>query len=518
MTTATAARRCAIYARISVTQEASVSIDRQVEAAAQYATARGWQVVATFKDDGVSATQNKPEGRVGWKALTDSPETFDAVIVWKIDRLARRITDFWETYQRLDADGRSLVSVMDNLDMTTTMGRIVAGVIAGFAEMEAEAIRDRVTDARNYLIREGRVVGGTMPYGWRSVPNPEGKGFVLAQDPERIDYLRGMVERAARGDSIYSIVQWLDEVGAPLPSSSQKNRKEGTGWSYSTVERMLRNPLLAGMTAFNPGNKTKSRGLEVLRDADGLPVVDESVAVMGVQDWRAMLVLLDSRESPQSRPRALRSKTSALLSGLLVCGEHVNDETGTRMHRGTAQGRAGYYCPTCHQTITNFEDVVIEQFLWAKGEHVRWSRSQEVHEGGAAMLPEIEHRLTELGARLQATDDDDEADQLTEQIANLRKMRREARATSPTIVWREVRSTRDFGEDWAEATNVEDQRAILDDAIERVWVLRGRPGRRTPETLAARLVIEWKMPDQVGPTPVYTDEELASMADYEPWK
>lgn len=511
MTNATSARRCAIYARISVTQEASVSIDRQIEAAEQYASARGWQVVATFRDDGVSATQNKPESRVGWQALTNSGETFDAIIVWKIDRLARRITDFWDTYQRLDAQGRSLVSVMDNLDMTTTMGRIVAGVIAGFAEMEAEAIRDRVTDARNYLIREGRVVGGTMPYGWRSMPNPDGKGFVLAQDPDRIDYLRGMVERASRGDSIYSVVQWLDEVGAPLPSSSQKNRK-GSGWSYSTVERMLRSPLLAGMTAFNPGNKTKSRGVEVLRGEDGLPIVDESVAIMTPQEWRAMVAAMDGRETPQSRPRALRSKTSALLSGLLVCGEHVDDEAGTRMHRGTTQGRAGYYCPTCHQTITNFEDVLVKEFLWAKGDRVRWSRIEEVHEGGAAMLPEIEHRLTELGTRLQSTDDDDEAHRLTQQIANFRKMRREARAKAPNVVWREVRGTQDFGEDWAQATTVEEQRAILDDAIERVWVLRGRPGRRTSETVSARLVIEWKQPGQVGPEYVPTDEELASWA------
>ncbi|MCW2767972.1 MAG: invertase Pin-like site-specific recombinase [Nocardioides sp.] len=510
MSTAPTARRCAIYARISVSQEASVSIDRQIEAAEQYAAARGWQVVATFRDDGVSATQNKPEGRVGWQSLTDSAETFDAVIVWKIDRLARRITDFWDTYQRLDAQGRSLVSVMDNLDMTTTMGRIVAGIIAGFAEMEADAIRDRVTDARNYLIREGRVVGGTMPYGWRSIPNPDGKGFVLAQDPDRIDYVRGMVNRAERGDSIYSVVQWLDEVGAPLPYSSQRNRK-GTGWSYSTVERMLRSPLLAGMTAFNPGNKKKSRGLDVLRNSDGLPVVDESVAIMSTKDWRVMVASLDERQSPQSKPRALRSKTSALLSGLLVCGQHA--DTQTRMHRGTTQGRAGYYCPTCHQTITNFEDVLVEQFLWAKGDRVRWSVMEEVHEGGAAMLPEIEHRLTEVGAQLQATDDDAQADRLTTEMANLRAMRREARAKAPNVVVREVRSTQSFGEDWAEAVGVEEQRAILDDAIERVWVVRGRPGRRTAASVLARLVIEWKMPNEVGPLPEFTDAELESWAE-----
>ena len=55
---------------------------------------RGWEVVATFIDDGVSATHNKPEARAGWRALLDADERYDAVIVWKIDRLARRVIDF----------------------------------------------------------------------------------------------------------------------------------------------------------------------------------------------------------------------------------------------------------------------------------------------------------------------------------------------------------------------------------------------------------------------------------------
>ena len=72
----TTARRAAIYARISVASEESVSIERQVEAAEQYAAARGWQVVATFTDEGVSATSNRPEVRPAWRALTTSPEAF----------------------------------------------------------------------------------------------------------------------------------------------------------------------------------------------------------------------------------------------------------------------------------------------------------------------------------------------------------------------------------------------------------------------------------------------------------
>jgi len=246
-------------------------------------------------------------------------------------------------------------------------------LLAVFGEMEADAIRARVRATRTHLLRSGRVVGGTVTYGWRSVPNPDGPGYVLAHHPDRIEYVRGMCDRVSHGHSIYSVVQWLDEVVAPLPSASQRRRKRPS-WSYSTAERLIRNPILAGMTPLNPGNTTKVRGTEVLRDADGLPVVDESVAIMSASEWRALVRGLDERDSAQSVPTALKAKTSALLSGLIWCGEHLDDEgNGTRTHRGTTQGRHGYSCPVCHQVITNFEDYVVGEFLRMKGERIRWS-------------------------------------------------------------------------------------------------------------------------------------------------
>lgn len=308
-----------------------------MEAAQQYAAARAWQVVATFTDDGISATHNKPEDRAGWRALVSSSEKYDAVIVWKVDRLARRVLDFLHADETLQARGAGIVAVEQTIDMTTPEGRGFATMLAVFGEIEAAAISARVKAARNHLIRAGRVVGGKVPYGWASVRNPDGPGLVLAQHPERIGYVRDMAERVQRGDSIYSVVQWLDEVGAPTPSG------KGDRWQYSSVERILRHPVLAGMTPHNEGNSSKTRGAEVLRGDDGLPVVDESVAIMPVGEWRKMIRSLDERDTAQSKPRAMRAKTSALLSGLMVCGEH--DGETVRMWRGTVQGSRAITAP-----------------------------------------------------------------------------------------------------------------------------------------------------------------------------
>jgi len=500
-------RRCAIYARISVSSEVSVSIDRQIEAAEQYAAARGWTVVDVFKDDGVSATHNKPENRAGWRALLHSTASYDAVIIWKVDRLARRVLDFLHADETLQARGAGIVCVEQTIDMTTPEGRGFATMLAVFGEMEAAAISARVKAARSHLVRSGRVVGGTVPYGWRSIPNPDGPGFVLTQDPDRIDYVRGMADRVLRGDSIYSTVQWLDEVGAPTPTGKGS-------WVYTTVERILRNPVLAGMTTFNPGNAAKVRGTEVLRGERGLPVVDESVAILSVSDWRAMVKALDNRDTAQSLPRAMRSKTSGLLSGLVYCGEHLDDDgKGSRMHRGTTQGRAGYSCPVCHQTLTNFEDMVVAEFLRQKGERVRWSVVEEVHEGGAALLPEIALRLAELAAAIDANRNRDERRRLQEEHSNLLDLRDEKEAETPIITQRWEGNTQMFGADWAEAETVEDKRAVLDDALQQVWVVRGRPGRRTATGVLSRLAFDWKMPEDLGPIEHPDDSTLAAWAE-----
>lgn len=500
-------KRCVIYARISVASEKSVSIERQINKCQDQAAARDWEVVGVYKDEGVSATYNQPETRDGWQALMASPEPFDVVLVWKIDRLARKTLDFLRVDETLQKRGAGIVAVEQPIDMTTATGRAFATLLAVFAQMEAEAISDRVAGARQYLLRAGRVVGGKVPYGWRSVPNPHGKGLVHVQDDKRIGYVKGMVERTLSGHSIYSTACWLDEQGAPTPT------KRSSKWSYSTVERILRHPILAGLTPYNPGNSGKVRGDDVVRDADGLPEVVPGLGIMSLADWRKMVARLDDESlAPQRKPRAMRAKTSGVLSGLVVCGEH--DEP-VRMWRGTAQGRHGYYCPECHQMLTNFEDVVVEEFLYQKGEHVRWSVVREVREGGSERLPEIEYRIREV-AEQYALADDAQADALGDELKRLRDLRREALAEPATVEYVPVRHTQTFGEDWAAAADDEARRVVLGDALEQLVVRRGRPGRRTREGLLARLRFDWRVPEHVGPIPEPDDETLAEWAEYNP--
>lgn len=337
----TTTKTAVLYARISISSDESVSVARQLESGRLYATARGWEIVGEYVDDGVSASRNKPEQREAWSALAGSETAFDFVVIWKVDRLARRVIDFLHADETLQLRGAALVAVEDPIDMSSAQGRAFAQMLAVFAEMEAAAISSRIVAARVHLIANGRVPSGRPPYGWRSVPNPDGPGYVLAKDPERIEWIRKMAQRALRGDTVDSIVRWLDASGAPFPRSSHRRSSD---WRYSTVHNLLSNPLLAGMIPF--GGSPRQR--EVFRDASGRPLVRKDLAVISVAKYETILRLLRERWEVRAAFNAQVATTSELFSGLTWCG---SCDPSRPMRRGWNNRAAVMRCPGCDQII-----------------------------------------------------------------------------------------------------------------------------------------------------------------------
>jgi len=354
---------CVLYARLSVSKDESVSIERQLESGRKYAEARGWTVLGEYVDDGVSATANRPEDRRGWTALL-ATRGFDAVVIWKVDRLARRVLDFLHVDEVLRARGAGLVAVEDPIDMTTAQGRAFATMLAVFGEMEAEAMRARVRAARAQLLKDGRWPGGGVPYGYATAANPHGAGRVLVKDPDRFEWLEQIVAMARRGEPINAIARWLDRADAPLPG-----KKTASGWSRQTVDGILHNPVLAGMTPYNPGRGRAGKAVDpmmVVRDSDGNPVVNTRLALLTVDEFQDMVRTVDNRGIPQARKAGQRQSTSPLLSRVAVC-----DQCGVYLCRGTNQGKPVLTCPKCRQTIgrTMLDPWIIKKLLRQRGTH-----------------------------------------------------------------------------------------------------------------------------------------------------
>lgn len=357
---------CVLYARLSLSKEESVSIERQLLSCRKYAEARNWTVLGEFVDDGVSATSNRPEARKGWRQLLGC-SGFDAVIIWKVDRLARRVLDFLVVDQVLQDRGAGLVAVEDPIDMTSPQGRAFAVMLSVFAELEAASISARVSAARKHIIGQGRWPGGGVPYGYKTIPMPNAQpGKQLVKDPERINWLEQMVTLATTQDTtVNGIAEWLTRHDVPAPDRSRP--KAGVGWNRQTVDGILRNPVLAGMTPYNPGRarSAKGRGDGVLCDEAGNPIIREDLAIISVEQHHRLVATLDNRAAPQAAKLADRQHTNIFLSRLARCAD-----CGVYLYRGTNQKRPVLYCPKCRQTIgrTALDAYLIGRLLDERGE------------------------------------------------------------------------------------------------------------------------------------------------------
>jgi site-specific DNA recombinase len=270
------------------------------------------------------------------------------------------------------------------------------------------------------------------------------------------------------------------------------------------------------MVPYNLGGEgnLKRRGDDVVRGDDGLPLVDPSVAILPVSQWRAMVARLEEPgENGRRMPRALRAKTSGVLSGLMFCGACHQTDPGAepvRMWRGTRGGRSSYVCPACYQTFTNFENLVVEEFLARRGDVLHLSFMEEVVEGGSVLLRESTVRIAELGREIVNAEGERVA-KIMEEITRLKEMQEEAKGQPAEIIYRPVGgTTQTYAEDWAAATDDEKRRTILGHALDRVWVVRGKMGGHSRDGKFARMVFDWKPAGQVEAP---DDATLAEWAD-----
>lgn len=353
-------KRVAIYARLSKATEESVSIERQVESCTSYATARGWAVALVATDDGVSATKNKPEDRDGWRQILAAAEDVDVVLVWKVDRLARSVLDFLHADEALQKSGAALAAVEDPVDMSTAQGRAFATLLAVFGQMEADAIRARTTAARRHLTREGRVVGGDLPWFLTKVPNPDGAGFVPRPIPERAAAVRDAADWILSGVSLLEVCRRWDAAGlataGKVKTDKDGNKPKPKPWSISSLRSVLTNPALYGATVVSTRDKSGNRVPDVLRGADGLPKIDAARAIL---DRGTFLRL---QEALNSRSRGPRPSNLPLLYALATCAS-----CGSRMVGHRRKGKEDYECQ--NRTCTARVAVQMERLdAYAVGE------------------------------------------------------------------------------------------------------------------------------------------------------
>lgn len=164
--------RCAIYTRKSSEEgldQSFNSLDAQREACEAYVLSQageGWNSLATLYDDGGFSGGSME--RPGLKRLLAdiAAKKVDVVVVYKVDRLTRSLTDFARIVDVFDQAGASFVSVTQAFNTTTSMGRLTLNVLLSFAQFEREVTGERIRDKIRMSKAKGMWMGGMIPLGY----------------------------------------------------------------------------------------------------------------------------------------------------------------------------------------------------------------------------------------------------------------------------------------------------------------------------------------------------------------
>jgi site-specific DNA recombinase len=344
--------RCAVYTRKSSEhglEQDFNSLDAQREAGEAFIksqTHEGWKLIKTHYDDGglSGGTLERPALQ---SLLTDiRASKIDVVVVYKVDRLTRSLADFAKLVELFEAHGVSFVSVTQQFNTTTSMGRLTLNVLLSFAQFERELAGERIRDKFAASRRKGMWMGGTVPVGY------DVKDRKLVVNEAEAETVRLIFRR-------YLAVGCVSKLQIDLDRNGIRSKKRiltsgqvlgGCSFGRGALYHLLRNRIYRG---------------EVVHK--GLAYPGEHTSIVDEDLWNAVQVKISG---DVMRQRRTRIESGALLVGLIF------DDRGNRMtptytvrrrnryryyvSRGCVQDRTGGKGPLPRVAADDAERLVIQ--------------------------------------------------------------------------------------------------------------------------------------------------------------
>ena len=252
MTGASKAVRCAIYTRVSTNsgldQEFN-SLDAQYDAASAYIRSQAhahWTLIRTRYDDGgfSGGSTDRPALQRLLNDIRDRKA--QVVVVYKVDRLTRSLADFAKLVELFDAHGVSFVSVTQQFNTTTSMGRLTLNVLLSFAQFEREVTAERIRDKIAASKRKGLWVGGMVPLGYEL---KDGKPYIVEDDAEQV---RMIFRRYLEVGSINRLAIDLNErnIRTKVRRLSSGKNRGGVLFTHGPLSYILRNRFYIGEVVY----------------------------------------------------------------------------------------------------------------------------------------------------------------------------------------------------------------------------------------------------------------------------
>ncbi len=240
--------RCAIYTRKSSEEGLEQdfnSLDAQREACAAYVASQkgeGWKLVPSRYDDGgiSGGTLERP----GLQRLLGDIEAgrVDLVVVYKVDRLTRSLTDFAKLVERFDARGASFVSVTQQFNTATSMGRLTLNVLLSFAQFEREVTAERIRDKIAASKKKGLWMGGLVPLGY------DARDRALVVNEAEAETVRTVFRLYLELGCVRRVKKEADRLGLVSKRRQFAGGKSAGGVAFSRgkIYHLLSNPLYVG--------------------------------------------------------------------------------------------------------------------------------------------------------------------------------------------------------------------------------------------------------------------------------
>src|SRR3981189_1494189 len=299
--------RCAIYTRKSSEEGLEQdfnSLHAQRESCDAYIKSQrheGWTPLPTLYDDG-GYSGGSTERPALKRLLADiQSHLIDVVVVYKVDRLTRSLADFAKIVEIFDAAGVSFVSVTQQFNTTTSMGRLTLNVLLSFAQFEREVTSERIRDKIAASKRKGLWVGGMAPLGYET---KDRKIVVIEEEAERV---RTIFRSYLKLGSLNRLMADLRKRGIVTKLRTLKTGKTigGIPFTRGPLAHLLRNRFYVGEVLFKG---------EVLRG--------QQPAILDRDLFDAVQARLNGQRTNNT---AARAKSEALLIG------RIYDDRGSRM-------------------------------------------------------------------------------------------------------------------------------------------------------------------------------------------
>src|SRR3974377_1261492 len=240
--------RCAIYTRVSTDQgldQEFNSLDAQYDASSAYIKSQahaGWVLIKARYDDGgySGGSTDRPDLQ---RLLDDiRARKIDVIVVYKVDRLTRSLADFAKLVELFDAHDVSFVSVTQQFNTATSMGRLILNVLLSFAQFEREVTSERIRDKIAASKRKGLWVGGPLPLGYEL---KDGKHPVVGEEPERV---RMIFRRYLGVSGINELVRDLraKNIGTKAKTFGSGKTRGGVPFGRGALSYFIRNRFFIG--------------------------------------------------------------------------------------------------------------------------------------------------------------------------------------------------------------------------------------------------------------------------------